>query len=554
MPVSTNMYDLDDFSEKVTTIDSAHSVSHSTTNLHGDDFIVSDAAFRKLIWKLDLHLLPPLFLLYFVSLIDRVNIGNARLQGLEEDLGMAGNQFNVALCIIFIGLILFEVGSSFHRYCSIMLIEQVPSNYLVKRISPSLVITAECFLLGKLFRLPFISSPTNYLGLFTIGEGLVQSFSSFTAMRFFIGIMEAGLIPGSCLLLAAYYPRYEMQWRLNMLMVGNAVSSAFGGLIALGVSAIHAPNGYNGWRWIFIIEGTVTSIISAMVYFFMSDWPETASWLTDDEKRTLAERIRVEGIIGRMDKLDRRAFIRCIKDWKIWIWYVLHPFPPASPPSSHDLILNSSIILACSVLSLYSINLFAPTIIKQLHPDSSATKVQSLTIPIFLASAAFSLLIAYLSDKTRHRSSFALLGFFTTLAGLLIMLNQASISPKIRYFALYLISIGAYVSVPALWLLLINNCSGRWKIAIAIGMQTGLGNVGGIASSLIFLADMAPEYVVGWRVSTGMVGTAIVCTCVYVCGMWWENACRAEGKRDWRLQGVDKRNLGDDHPEFRYTY
>lgn len=112
MPVSTNMYDLDDFSEKVTTLDSAHSLPRSTTNLHGDEIVVSDAEFRRLIWKLDLHLLPPLFLLYFVSLIDRVNIGNAKLQGLEKDLGMVGNQFNIALCVIFIGLILFEVGVS----------------------------------------------------------------------------------------------------------------------------------------------------------------------------------------------------------------------------------------------------------------------------------------------------------------------------------------------------------------------------------------------------------------------------------------------------------
>lgn len=390
---------------------------------------------------------------------------------------------------------------------------------------------------------------TDDTGLFTIGEGLVQNFSSFTAMRVFIGIMEAGLIPGSCLLLAAYYPRYEMQWRLNMLMVGNAVSSAFGGLIALGVSTIHAPNGYNGWRWLFIIEGTITAGISAMVYFFMSDWPETATWLTAEEKQILAERIRSEGIIGRMDKLDRRAFIRCITDWKIWIWCVSlrnHKHFILTPPSS--------LILACSVLSLYSINLFAPTIIKQLNPTSSAGHIQALTIPIFVASGAFSLLAAYLSDKLHHRSGFAILGFITTLAGLVIMLHQAHVSCAIRYFALYLISIGAYTSVPALWLLLINNCSGRWKVAIAIGMETGLGNVGGIASSLIFLSDMAPEYTVGWKVSTGMVVSALVLTCAYVVGLWWENSCREDGFRNWRLEGKGKGNLGDDHPKFRYTY
>lgn len=97
--------------------------------------LFSNSDYRRLIWKLDRHLLPPLFLLWFISLIDRVNIGTARIQGLEKDLGMnpLGNQFNIATVVVFVGLMLAEV----------------PSNWLVKKFAPSTILCGECIILGK---------------------------------------------------------------------------------------------------------------------------------------------------------------------------------------------------------------------------------------------------------------------------------------------------------------------------------------------------------------------------------------------------------------------
>lgn len=96
--------------------------------------------YRKLIWKLDMHLLPPLFVLWFVSLIDRLNIGSAKIFGMEKDLHMnaQGADFNVALITTMVGLILFDV----------------PSNYLLKKMRPSWVLTAENLLLGAYCPVP----------------------------------------------------------------------------------------------------------------------------------------------------------------------------------------------------------------------------------------------------------------------------------------------------------------------------------------------------------------------------------------------------------------
>ncbi len=105
-----------------------------------------------------------------------------------------------------------------------------------------------------------------------------------------------------------------------MLMVGNALASAFGGLLALAVANIHTSNGYKGWRWIFIIDGCITAGVTLIAYFFMHDWPETAKWLSDDERQILADRIKGEGIVGKMDRLDASARRRILSDWKIWTW------------------------------------------------------------------------------------------------------------------------------------------------------------------------------------------------------------------------------------------
>lgn len=109
-------------------------------------------------------------------------------------------------------------------------------------------------------------------------------------MRPYTDLVLTNLGKGSVYLLSQYYPRYELQWRLSMLMVGNAVSTAFGGLLALAIAGIKSKNGYSPWRWIFIIEGCMTVGVTVLVYPFLPDWPTTAKWLSVDEKAVLANR------------------------------------------------------------------------------------------------------------------------------------------------------------------------------------------------------------------------------------------------------------------------
>ncbi|KAL1305047.1 hypothetical protein AAFC00_001988 [Neodothiora populina] len=478
---------------------------------NSDSFYVEDgekvdynaAELRKLLWKLDLRVLPPIFLLWFLSFIDRVNIGMARLGGLEKDLNMKGNDFNVALCIFFAPFILFEI----------------PFNMILKKIKPSVWLPVQNFLLA----------------LFTIGEGVVRTKEGLWAMRFLVGFFEAGLVPGSIFLLSAYYARFDLQWRLNMLIVGNAVASAFGGLLAFAISSMSGEEGYLGWRWVFIIEGSVTAVVSLLCIFFVVSWPDEAEWLSDHERALIKTRIREQAGEFRMDRLDMAALKRCLLDWKVWL---------------------STAIYIGTICSTYSISLFSPTIIKELNPHYSGRHVQILTVPIFIASAAVTLISAIASDKARHRYGFAMFGYLITLIGLAMFFAQEHLSPRALYGALFLISIGTYICLPLVWTMCVNNISGYWKNSIASALCVGFGNAGGIVASCIFVTKQAPHYWTGFRVDFGLTSAAAVLTTALLVGLIFENRKRARGGRDYRLErsADEVANLGDDHPRFRYVY
>lgn len=242
---------------------------------------------RKLILKCDLHLLLPLFLISFFPNIDHVSIGNARIQGLEKDLHLTGNQFNIAVLVHFVPLIILEA----------------PINLGMKRVSPRL----------------WLSGQTLLLGLFTVCQGLIKTYGGLVAMRVLVGISQAGLIPGTIFLLSAYYPRFQLQWRLSILMCAFALASAVGGLLAYAIAGISGADGFLGWRWIFIIEGLVTVAIGLFGLFTIPNWPDKATFLTNEERNLLQTRVSEGTSQASMDRLDAKAVKRSLRDWKIWL-------------------------------------------------------------------------------------------------------------------------------------------------------------------------------------------------------------------------------------------
>lgn len=202
----------------------------------------------------------------------------------------------------------------------------------------------------------------------------------------------------------------------------------------------------------------------------------------------------------------------------------------------------------------YSVSFFTPTILSQL--GWTAVRAQVLSIPIYVVAAVVSLISAFLSDRLRHRYGFAMLGICVATIGYVILLAQHTVSVSVRYFAVYLIVAGGYITQPLTLVWLANNMGGHYKRSINAAMQIGFGNCAGIIASNIYITDQKPTYKIGYGVSLGLQWLCgIACTAFFI-GLMIENKKRDEGKRDYRLAlpKEEVENLGDDHPTFRYAY
>lgn len=115
-----------------------------------------------------------------------------------------------------------------------------------------------------------------------------------------------------------YYKRYELQWRFNIFFTGSILAGAFSGLLAYGIAHMAGTDGYGGWRWIFILEGLVTAVVAVASKWFIVDWPEKATFLTEDEKKLLIARLSADVADAKMNRLDKPAIKRIFTDWKIW--------------------------------------------------------------------------------------------------------------------------------------------------------------------------------------------------------------------------------------------
>jgi len=181
-------------------------------------FEVDHAAERKLVRKLDLMIIPPVMLTYLFSFLDRVNIGNARLYGLEEDLNMEGDQFQTAVSLLFVTYILSET----------------PSNLVIKKFTPS----------------RWLSFLTTAWGITATLTGITQSYGGLLACRLVLGALEGGLFPGLTIYLTLFYTRREIALRVGYLFVSAAISGSVGGLLAYGIGFMDGLAGQRGWRWI----------------------------------------------------------------------------------------------------------------------------------------------------------------------------------------------------------------------------------------------------------------------------------------------------------------
>ena len=470
--------------------------------------------------KIDLFIVPPVALIYLFSFIDRANMvlqpfnprisvtdnraGNAKIAGMDVELGMKGNDYSAINSIFFTSYIL----------C------QVPSNILCKWIGPGW----------------FIPSTTLLFGACSFATAFVNTVPQAAGVRFVLGIFEAGMFPGIAYYMSRWYRRSELAFRLGLYLVAAPLAGAFGGLLASAILTLDQFGSLRGWRMIFAIEGIVTMMLGLVGFLVVTDGPETARWLTSEEKELAMSRIRSErvGTAVLLDKIDTTKLLRGV-------------FSPITLSTAFVFLLDNIIV--------QSLSYFAPTIIKTIYPDKPLVKQQLYTAPPYAVGAIFTLIVPLLSWRLDHRQ------LFITLSAPLIMIGYsmflASKDSLVRYSALFLVTSSAFFPGALTNAQVAANVVGDTARNSAIGTNVMVGCMGGLISAWTFMPSDAPYYHVGNGLNLAAAGTILVVSSLTFGWMKRDNRRReevlAEGKE--RLGGMSEEeieNLDWIHPEFRW--
>ncbi|MBD9640664.1 MFS transporter [Ensifer sp. ENS07] len=402
---------------------------------------------RKITWRI----VPFIMVLYLIAFIDRVNIGFASLT-MNQDLGFSSTVFGVGAGIFFLGYFLFEV----------------PSNLILHKVGARI----------------WIARVMITWGLVSGAMALVQGTTSFYTLRFLLGVAEAGFFPGIILYLSYWFPARRRAAVTAMFMAAAPLATAIGSPISGALLEMHGIWGLAGWQWMFIIEAVPAVIFGVVVLFFLTDRPEKAKWLTDDERAWLVKTMEQEQA-GKVKASHG-------------IWAGL----------ADVRVLALSLIYFGTSAGLYTLGIWAPQIIKSFGLSSFHVGLIN-SIPAVFAVIGM-IVWARHSDRTGERTWHVVGACLLAAAGLVFATGATTVFAVM--IALTLVNIGISASKPPLWSMPTMFLSGP---AAAAGIATinSLGNLGGfVGPSMIgWIKDTTGSFAGGlYFVAALLVISAVV--------------------------------------------
>lgn len=324
-----------------------------------------------------------------------------------------------------------------------------------------------------------------------------------------------------------------LQYRIGLFYGGATMAGAFSGLLAYGISFMSGTAGLLGWSWIFILEGLATVIVGAIAFFVLVDFPDTAEFLTPEERAYITWRKKYDNSsVGEEEHFEVRHLIDAFTDWQVWL----------------QIIVYFSIITP-----LYGISLFLPSIINGFGYNAAISEL--LTVPPYICATLVLLVFALWSDRIRLRSPFILAGLVMCLIGFAI--NISDVAVGVKYFGTFFCVSGSYAAFPGIIAWLGNNLSGQYKRGVGMALHIGIGNFGGAIASNIYLSSDEPRYILGHAIELMFVGIGFVFLPITVLAYQRVNARRDVQQREMEKENKfteeELRKMGDRAPDFRYT-
>lgn len=471
---------------------------------------------RRAILKLDFIVLPLIVVFYFFSSLDRSNIGNARVAGLQKSLKLSDHQYSVALTSTFITYVLVKV----------------PANLALKRV-------------GAHIFLPLISG---VWGLVTFCQGFVTNFDGLLVARLCMGLAEGGLYPAILLYLSNSYSRDQLQMRIAIFYSSASLSGSFSGLLAYAILHLHETWGKPAWAWLFFIEGAATMVFAVIASFIFPASIASNRLLREREKEVL------------LNRLARKAASTLDPNEKFKISEVV-----AAIKSPHVILLTITQFM--SGTAAYSVTYFTPTIVHSLGYSPSRT--QLMTSPPFAVAFVVMLAGGYFSDRYHARALTAGVSAAVAFIGFLLFLLLDPSHTHAKYGSLFLAIPGVFSLIPPIGAWAANNSDGHYRRATAIAFSYSTSTVGGILSTWLFPQSQAPRYRPG--IIVNLVCCAGILLGVILNYVWLRYANHYKSKNRSRIlepydplgNGIQPDSpeflrawteLGDKHPDFKYVY
>ncbi|WP_347556759.1 MFS transporter [Robbsia sp. KACC 23696] len=282
---------------------------------------------------------------YLFACLDRLNIGFAKLQ-MQDALGMSDAAYGLGAGIFFLGYVLFEL----------------PSNLLLPKVGARKTISRILVLWGL----------TSAAMLFT------RNVPMFYALRFLLGVFEAGFAPGMIFYLTYWYGEARMARAIAIVMLAGPLSGVIGGPLSGWImTAFAGTHGLAGWQWMFLIEGLPCVFLGVVAWFFLSDTPRQATWLSDDERAVLAAEVEA----GEGPRYGHRSFLQVARDPKVYLMAIAY---------------------FCVICGIYAVNFWLPSILKA-DGVSSPLEIGMYSAIPFLVSMIAMVVVGYSSDKRGER-------------------------------------------------------------------------------------------------------------------------------------------------------
>jgi MFS family permease len=387
---------------------------------------VDKAERNRLYRKIALRILPILFISYIVANLERHNVGIAKL-GFMKDLGFTNFDYGVGAGIFYLGYCIFEI----------------PSNMLIARFG---------------FRTTLIRIMLLW-GVCSAGLALMTSPLGFFIGRFLLGIAEAGFFPGVLFYLTLWVPKSRRSLFTAVFMSALSVSGIIGG--PLGGLIMHHMDGVYGlenWQWLFILEALPTAILAVVVYFTLSNGPDSAPWLNERERAILRQDLG-------------------------------SPAPGAPAEHGSPLVAlrqKRFYMMAAMAFALVSglggLGLWTPTVIRDSGVSNIAVVGAMTAIP-FVVGLIAQFSNAWHSDKTQERRWHAALSALFAAAGWLLLPFAAG-SPALSIGALVIIAAGSFGATAPFWTIPALMLTGK-SAAVAIATVSTFGSIGGLVSPSI---------------------------------------------------------------------